>query len=92
MTGTEDQLHAGPPAGVVHDVHDVDQLHLGRVDGEPGLLLRVAVPGAETDSDHADVARVPIDDIGPSEVCLAWSADRDSPLLSDFADIAAAQH
>ncbi|MFF1917969.1 LysR family transcriptional regulator [Streptomyces sp. NPDC058239] len=40
---------------------------------------------------HADVAHVPIDDIGPNEVCLAWSADRYSPLLSEFADIAAAQ-
>jgi hypothetical protein len=35
---------------------------------------------------------VPIDDIGPNEVCLAWSADRHSPLLSEFADIAIAQH
>jgi len=41
---------------------------------------------------HADVAYVPIDDIGPNEVCLAWSADRNSPLMSEFADIAAAQH
>lgn len=41
---------------------------------------------------HTDVAHVPIDDIGPGEVCLAWSADRRSPLLPEFADIAAAQH
>lgn len=41
---------------------------------------------------HTDVAHVPIDDIGPNEVCLAWSADRRSPLLSEFADIAAEQH
>jgi DNA-binding transcriptional LysR family regulator len=40
---------------------------------------------------HADVAHVLIDDIGPNEVCLAWSADRRSPLLSEFADIATAQ-
>lgn len=40
---------------------------------------------------HTDVAHVPIDDIGPNEVCLAWSADRHSPLLPEFADIAAAQ-
>ncbi|WP_405021113.1 LysR substrate-binding domain-containing protein [Kitasatospora sp. NBC_00070] len=38
---------------------------------------------------HADVTHVPIDDIGPGEVCLAWSADRRSPLLPEFADIAA---
>lgn len=41
---------------------------------------------------HTDVAHVPIDDVGPNEVCLAWSAGRRSPLLSEFADIAAAQH
>ncbi|MCM2423838.1 LysR family transcriptional regulator [Streptomyces sp. RKAG293] len=41
---------------------------------------------------HTDVAHVPIDDIGPNEVCLAWSADRRSPLVPEFADIAAAQH
>lgn len=41
---------------------------------------------------HTDVAHVPIGDIGPNEVCLAWSTHRDSPLLPEFADIAAAQH
>ncbi|MFI6277248.1 LysR family transcriptional regulator [Streptomyces sp. NPDC050988] len=41
---------------------------------------------------HTDVAHVPVDDIGPGEVCLAWSADRRSPRLPEFADIAAAQH
>jgi DNA-binding transcriptional LysR family regulator len=41
---------------------------------------------------HTDVAHVPIDDIGPGEVCLAWSAGRRSPLLPEFADIAADQH
>ncbi|MCM1965907.1 LysR family transcriptional regulator [Streptomyces sp. G1] len=41
---------------------------------------------------HIGVACVPIDDIGPGEVCLAWSSGRRSPLLSEFADIAAAQY
>lgn len=41
---------------------------------------------------HTDVAHVPIGDIGPNEVCLAWSAHRRSPLLPEFADIAVAQH
>jgi len=40
---------------------------------------------------HTDVAHVPIDDIGPNEVCLAWSADRHSALMSEFADVTAAQ-
>jgi DNA-binding transcriptional LysR family regulator len=39
---------------------------------------------------HTDVAHVRIDDIGPNEVCLAWSADRDSPLMPEFADVTAA--
>ncbi|WP_377266848.1 LysR family substrate-binding domain-containing protein [Peterkaempfera sp. SMS 1(5)a] len=38
---------------------------------------------------HADVTHVPVDDIGPNDVCLAWSADRASPLLEEFADLAA---
>ncbi|MFJ4467914.1 LysR family transcriptional regulator [Streptomyces sp. NPDC089424] len=41
---------------------------------------------------HADVVHVPIDDIGPGEVCLAWSAGRSSALLPEFADVAAAQY
>jgi DNA-binding transcriptional LysR family regulator len=41
---------------------------------------------------HADVAHVPVEDITPNEVCLAWSAHRRSPLLPEFAEIAAAQH
>ncbi|MFC8074251.1 LysR family transcriptional regulator [Streptomyces sp. NPDC057307] len=41
---------------------------------------------------HTDVAHVPIGDIGPNEVCLAWSAHRHSPLLPEFADIAVSQH
>ncbi|MFF1690335.1 MULTISPECIES: LysR family transcriptional regulator [unclassified Streptomyces] len=41
---------------------------------------------------HTDVAHVPIDDIGPNEVCLAWSTHRQSPLLREFADIAVAQY
>jgi len=39
---------------------------------------------------HTDVAHVSIEDIGPNEVCLAWSADRDSPLMPEFADVTAA--
>jgi DNA-binding transcriptional LysR family regulator len=35
-----------------------------------------------------DVAHVPIVDIGPNQVFLAWAATRRSPLLAEFADIA----
>lgn len=41
---------------------------------------------------HTDVAHVPIDDIGPNEVCLAWSTHRNSPLMPEFAEIAATRH
>ncbi|MEC3998819.1 LysR substrate-binding domain-containing protein [Actinacidiphila sp. DG2A-62] len=38
-----------------------------------------------------DVCHVPVDDIAPAQVCLAWSADReDTPLIEDFAELAAA--
>jgi DNA-binding transcriptional LysR family regulator len=35
-----------------------------------------------------DVVRVPIEDIGPNKVCLAWSAARRSRTIVDFAEIA----
>jgi len=36
-----------------------------------------------------DVTHVAIDDIGPSQVCLAWESSRRSRLVQDFAAIAA---
>jgi DNA-binding transcriptional LysR family regulator len=35
-----------------------------------------------------DVVAVPVDDIGPSRVCLAWIAARHSRLIRDFAEVA----
>ncbi|SDF99281.1 LysR family transcriptional regulator [Streptomyces griseoaurantiacus] len=35
-----------------------------------------------------DVIPVPIDDIGPTHVCLAWVASRRSPLVRDFVEVA----
>ncbi|GGV71536.1 LysR substrate-binding domain-containing protein [Streptomyces thermoviolaceus] len=37
-----------------------------------------------------DVVAVPVDDIGPSRVCLAWIAARRSRLIRDFAEVASA--
>ncbi|MCE7001932.1 LysR substrate-binding domain-containing protein [Kibdelosporangium philippinense] len=34
-----------------------------------------------------DVTQVPVGDIGPNHVCLAWIAPRRSPLIHDFAEI-----
>jgi DNA-binding transcriptional LysR family regulator len=36
-----------------------------------------------------DVIPVPINDIGPNQVCLAWMATRRSPLIRDFVAVAA---
>ncbi|MDH6438087.1 DNA-binding transcriptional LysR family regulator [Streptomyces sp. SAI-144] len=36
-----------------------------------------------------DVIPVPINDIGPNQVCLAWMATRRSPLIRDFVEVAA---
>ena len=33
---------------------------------------------------RTDVAGIPVDDIGPSQVCLAWSAERRSTLIEEF--------
>jgi DNA-binding transcriptional LysR family regulator len=39
-----------------------------------------------------DLTSVPIDDIGPNHVCLAWDASRRSPLILEFAAIAEQHH
>jgi DNA-binding transcriptional LysR family regulator len=38
-----------------------------------------------------DVVHIPVDDIGPNQVCLAWTASRRSPLIYEFAEIAAGE-
>jgi DNA-binding transcriptional LysR family regulator len=35
-----------------------------------------------------DVVAVPVEDIGPNHVCLAWTATRRSKAIHDFADVA----
>jgi DNA-binding transcriptional LysR family regulator len=37
-----------------------------------------------------DVTHVLVDDIGPSQVCLAWDSRRRNPLASEFVAIAVA--
>lgn len=39
-----------------------------------------------------DVACVPVEGVGPNQVSLAWSADRHSPLVEEFAGIAAGRY
>jgi DNA-binding transcriptional LysR family regulator len=38
-----------------------------------------------------DITWVPIDDIGPNHVCLAWDNTRTDPLIHEFTEIATAQ-
>ena len=35
-----------------------------------------------------DVTCVPVDDIGPSQVCLAWDGQRRSPLIQEYVALA----
>jgi DNA-binding transcriptional LysR family regulator len=35
-----------------------------------------------------DIVHVPISDIGPTHVCLAWDSSRRSPLIAEYAEIA----
>jgi DNA-binding transcriptional LysR family regulator len=37
-----------------------------------------------------DVTYVPITDIGPSQICVAWDAARHDPIIDEFADLASA--
>jgi DNA-binding transcriptional LysR family regulator len=76
------ELTGPPPA-----FHSVEE-KLERVATSGGVLVLPLSTAAYYT--HADVVHVPIDDIGPNEVCLAWSAERRSPLLPEFADIATA--
>jgi DNA-binding transcriptional LysR family regulator len=39
-----------------------------------------------------DVVHLPVDDLGPNQVCLAWTANRRSRIIYEFADIAAEEH
>lgn len=41
---------------------------------------------------RTDIAYVPIEDIGPHQVCLAWSSARHSPLIDEVAGLAEAQY
>ncbi|MET7375103.1 LysR family transcriptional regulator [Micromonospora arida] len=38
-----------------------------------------------------DVSHVPVADLGPNQVCLAWAEDNRSPLVHEFVEIAARQ-
>ncbi|WP_369183947.1 LysR family transcriptional regulator [Streptomyces sp. Y1] len=41
---------------------------------------------------RSDVVHVPVSDVAPHRVCLAWAAGRTSPLLAGFAELAEREH
>jgi DNA-binding transcriptional LysR family regulator len=45
---------------------------------------------AATHYTREDVCRLPVEDIAPNQVCLAWDAARDSALIQEFGDLAEA--
>ncbi|MFC1431813.1 LysR family transcriptional regulator [Streptacidiphilus sp. N1-3] len=81
-----DRRVGGEDAGPVAAFRSVEEKleHVALSGGVLVLPLSTATYYTRT-----DVVHVAIDDIGPNEVCVAWSADRNSPLLPEFAEIAA---
>ncbi|MER6947985.1 LysR substrate-binding domain-containing protein [Nonomuraea sp. NPDC000554] len=53
--------------------------------GHGVVILPLSVAAFYT---RPDVTHVPVDDIGPNQVCLAWDSTRRSPLIQEFAAIA----
>lgn len=53
-----------------------------------GRGVMIAPLSAATFYTRPDVVRVPVRDLGPSRVCLAWDASRRGRLLPEFADLA----
>ncbi|MFJ7247872.1 LysR substrate-binding domain-containing protein [Kitasatospora sp. NPDC098652] len=53
--------------------------------GEGMVVLPLSMAAFYT---RADVVHVPVSDLAPHRVCLAWAAGRTSPLLAEFAELA----
>ena len=66
-------------------VHTVEE-KLERV--AAGLGIAVFPLSTATFYTRPDIVHVPVCDIGPSQVCLAWDSSRRSPLINEFAAIA----
>ncbi|GHF61831.1 LysR family transcriptional regulator [Kitasatospora xanthocidica] len=70
---------ARPSADTVEEKLEYVAAHEGMV------VLPLSVAAFYT---RSDVVHVPISDIAPNRVCLAWAAGRTSPLLAEFAELA----
>ncbi|MGW2374662.1 LysR family transcriptional regulator [Kitasatospora sp. NPDC001683] len=53
--------------------------------GEGMVVLPLSMAAFYT---RSDVVHVPVSDVAPHRVCLAWAAGRSSPLLAEFAELA----
>ncbi|MFF2077799.1 LysR family transcriptional regulator [Kitasatospora sp. NPDC058162] len=54
-------------------------------EGEGMVVLPLSMAAFYT---RSDVVHVPVSDIAPHRVCLAWAAGRTSPLIAEFAELA----
>lgn len=74
----------GRPAPAVHSVEEKLELVAG---GAGFAVIPVSTASFYT---RPDVAVIPVEDLGPNHVAMAWPAGRDSPLIREFAEAAAA--
>ncbi|MGJ5755862.1 DNA-binding transcriptional LysR family regulator [Streptomyces puniciscabiei] len=70
----------------VPEIHQVEEKLELVASGAGICVLPLSTAGFYT---RPDVIPLPVDDIGPNEVALAWAASRRSPLIHDFAEAAA---
>jgi DNA-binding transcriptional LysR family regulator len=71
----------GPPARSVEEKLE----YVAALDGVIVLPLSAA-----TYYTRSDICTAPITDIAPNQVCLAWATAHESPLVTEFADLAQA--
>lgn len=79
------------------ELRDTDRPEVPRIDSveeklelvAAGVGISVIPLSTATFYTRPDVVGVPVEDIGPNRVCLAWLASRRSPLIDAFADAAA---
>ncbi|MER6734992.1 LysR family transcriptional regulator [Streptomyces puniciscabiei] len=70
----------------VPQIHQVEEKLELVASGAGICVLPLSTAGFYT---RPDVVPLPVEDIGPGEVALAWAASRRSPLIHDFAEAAA---
>ncbi|MCK2241456.1 MULTISPECIES: LysR family transcriptional regulator [unclassified Crossiella] len=79
-----DQVGGGPSAGPVLRTMEEKLEHVAAGHGVVVLPM-----SAVSFYQRPDVTHIPITDLAPNRVCLAWDSTRRNPLLAEFAAIAA---